>query len=424
MNKPVVSTAISLLGLLCTGVFTSQSAYAADGPAGETTTAEAAAPPKARVPVRTPKRTLANSGRSPAAQIETEPIMAPGLVRLKDIADVQGVRGNQLVGYGLVTGLEGTGDGQSSTFTPQSLVNMLRKFGLNLSVDQAKSKNIAAVVITADLPAFAKEGSKIDITVTSIGDAKSLQGGQLIRTPLLGADGEVYAVAQGAVSIGGFNYEAGGSKVQKNHVNAGHIPRGAIVETEVPTTLTDGSSIQITLREADFTTASRVAAAIRRQIPGVAAQAMDASTVAIAIPSAKAEDVISFIAQVETVRVTPDAQAKIVINERTGTVVMGGNVRLAAGSIAQGSISIKVVNTPLVVPAPPNSINAPPPVVVPLKDVQVTEKTAQFAPIPATSNVTQLVSALNSLGVTPRDLISILQAMHAVGMIAADIEVQ
>lgn len=415
-----------MLGLLCAAWPAGQPAYAADDPIkGEDLTTEAVAPPKMRVPsTRTPKRASANNGRTPAAQMEAEPIMAPGLVRLKDIADVQGVRSNQLVGYGLVTGLEGTGDGQSSTFTPQALVNMLRKFGINLTINQATSKNIAAVIITADLPAFAKEGSKIDVTVTSIGDAKSLQGGQLIRTPLLGADGEVYAAAQGALSIGGFNYEAGGSKVQKNHVNAGHIPRGAIVEAEVPTTLTDGSSIQITLREADFTTSSRVAAAIRRQMPGVSAQAMDASTVSVLVPSAKAEDIISFIAQVETVRVTPDVQAKIIINERTGTVVMGGNVRLAPGSVAQGSISIKVVNTPLVVAAPPNSINAPPPVVVPLKDVQVSEKTAQFAPIPATTNVTQLVSALNSLGVTPRDLISILQAMHAAGMIAADIEVQ
>ena len=424
MNKPSANFAVFALGLLCLFGPAGRPAHADDFVKGESLTPESAAPPKTRVPAaRTSKRAAANSERTVVAQMEAEP-MAPGLVRLKDIADVQGVRSNQLVGYGLVTGLEGTGDGQSSVFTPQSLVNMLRKFGINLTINQATSKNVAAVIITADLPAFAKEGSKIDVTVTSIGDAKSLQGGQLIRTPLTGADGEVYAVAQGAVSIGGFNYEAGGSKVQKNHVNAGHIPRGAIVEAAVPTTLTDGSSIQISLREADFTTASRVAAAIRRQMPGVGAQAMDASTVSVVVPTAKAEDIISFIAQVETVRVTPDVQAKIVINERTGTVVMGGNVRLAPGSVAQGSISIKVVNTPIVIPAPPNSINAPPPLVVPQKEVQVTERNAQFAPIPATTTVTQLVGALNSLGVTPRDLISILQAMHAVGMIAADIEVQ
>ena len=218
---------------------------------------------------------------------------------------------------------------------------MLRRFGVNVTVDQVRVKNVAAVMVTAELPPFAKKGSTIDVTVNSIGDAKSLQGGQLLQTPLLGADGKIYAAAQGAISIGGFNFEAGGSKVQKNHVNVGRIPRGANIENEAPATLTDGGTIQITLREPDFTTANRAAAAIRRQMPGVGAQALDAATITIAVPSAKADDLISFIAQVEAVRVTPDAQAKIVVNERTGTVVMGGNVRLAPGSIAHGAINIK-----------------------------------------------------------------------------------
>ncbi len=251
-----------------------------------------------------------------------------------------------------------------------------------------------------------------------------LQGGTLLQTPLMAGNGEVYAAAQGALSIGGFNFEAGGSKVQKNHVNVGRIPHGGIVEREVPTTLTDGGTIQVTLREPDFTTASRMAAAIRRQMPGVNALAMDAATVSVSTPQSQAGDIIGFLAQVETVRLTPDVQAKIVVNERTGTVVMGGNVRLAPGSVAHGAINIRVVNTPIVIPAPPNSINAPPPVVVPQKDVAVQEHAAQFAPITATTTVTQLVGALNGLGVTPRDLISILQAMHAAGMIAAEIEVQ
>ncbi len=389
--------------------------------------AELSAPPKTRVPPKQPTGKISMSGssrRATGGQADADSAGGIGQARIKDIATVQGVRSNQLFGYGLVVGLEGTGDGSSSLFTVSSIVNMLRRQGINVPIDQTRVKNVAAVMVTADLPAFAKKGSPIDVTVSSMGDAKSLQGGTLLQTPLMAANGEVYAAAQGALSIGGFNFEAGGSKVQKNHVNVGRIPHGAIVEQEVPTTLTDGSTIQITLREPDFTTASRMAAAIRRQMPGTSALAMDAATVSVGLPAGRAEDTISFLAQVETVRLTPDVQAKIVVNERTGTVVMGGNVRLAPGSIAHGAINIRVINTPIVIPAPPNSINAPPPVVVPQKEVQVKESTAQFAPITATTTVTQLVGALNGLGVTPRDLISILQAMHAAGMISAEIEVQ
>ena len=388
---------------------------------------ELPAPPKTRVPPKQPTGKISASGnprRAGGGQADMDGLNGIGQARIKDIATVQGVRSNQLFGYGLVVGLEGTGDGSSSLFTVSSIVNMLRRQGINVPIDQTRVKNVAAVMVTADLPAFAKEGSPIDVTVSSMGDAKSLQGGTLLQTPLMAATGEVYAAAQGALSIGGFNFEAGGSKVQKNHVNVGRIPRGAIVEKEVPTTLTDGSTIQITLREPDFTTANRMAAAIRRQMPGTNALAMDAATVSVGLPAGRASDTIGFLAQVETVRLTPDVQAKIVVNERTGTVVMGGNVRLAPGSIAHGAINIRVINTPIVIPAPPNSINAPPPVVVPQKEVQVKESTAQFAPITATTTVTQLVGALNGLGVTPRDLISILQAMHAAGMIAAEIEVQ
>ena len=415
---------VLVLGLLAAGTGISR----ADETAGELRLAAALpAPPKTRVPPVQPTGKVAvgkNSRRAGGSQADTDATNGAGQARIKDIATVQGVRSNQLFGYGLVVGLEGTGDGSSSLFTVSSIVNMLRRQGINVPIDQTRVKNVAAVMVTADLPAFAKEGSPIDVTVSSLGDAKSLQGGTLLQTPLMAANGKVYAAAQGALSIGGFNFEAGGAKVQKNHVNVGRIPRGGIVEKEVPTTLTDGSTIQITLREPDFTTASRMAEAIRRQMPGTGALAMDAATVSVSLPPGRAEDTIGFLAQVETVRLTPDVQAKIVVNERTGTVVMGGNVRLAPGSIAHGAINIRVINTPIVIPAPLNSINAPPPVVVPQKDVQVKESVAQFAPIAATTTVTQLVGALNGLGVTPRDLISILQAMHAAGMIAAEIEVQ
>ncbi|HLK57572.1 MAG TPA: flagellar basal body P-ring protein FlgI [Chthonomonadaceae bacterium] len=345
-----------------------------------------------------------------------------GRVRIKDIADVQGVRGNQLIGYGLVVGLDGTGDGQTSQFTIQSVANMLRRFGVTVPPAGIQLKNVAAVIITADLPAFVKNGNRIDVTVSSMGDAKSLQGGTLMQTPLRAANGEIYAVAQGALSIGGFNFGQGGSSVQKNHVAVGRIPRGAYVEQEVPTTLTDGKTVQITLRDPDFTTASRAAEAIRKQLPGVSAHAQDAATIAVSLPTGTAEDIIGFLARVETVSLTPDVPARIVVNERTGTVVMGGNVRLSPGAIAHGGISVKIENTPVVVPPAPFNNN--PGIVVPLKDTSVEEKTGKLAGIPATTTVDQLVHALNTLGVTPRDLIAILQAMHAAGMISSDIEIQ
>jgi flagellar P-ring protein precursor FlgI len=370
-------------------------------------------------PPKTPRK------RKPQAQTAAQPAPSyqPGLVRIKDIANVQGVRGNQLIGYGLVVGLEGTGDGQSNLFTIQTIANMLRKFGITVALSSVQVKNVAAVMVTADLPAFAKAGSRIDVTVSSMGDAKSLQGGTLLQTPLRAANGDIYAVAQGPMSIGGFNFGQGGSSVQKNHVNVGRIPEGAYVEQEVPTTLMDGNTVQITLRDPDFTTASRIAEGIRKQLTGIGAHAMDAATVSVTVPAGAADDLIGFIAKLETVSITPDALARIVVNERTGTVVMGGSVRLAPGAIAHGSINIKIENTPVVVPAPPFSRGTQP-LVVPFKSTEVQEKPSQLAPIPATTTVDQLVRALNTLGVTPRDLISILQGMQSAGMISAEIEVQ
>ena len=374
-----------------------------------------AAPKSARQKAPSPPRPLSVGGASDYAS---------GVVRVKNLADWQGVRGNQLVGYGLVVGLEGTGDGQSSQFTIQATVNMLRRFRINVTPDQVKLKNVAAVMVTADLPAFARSNSQIDVTVSSMGDAKSLQGGQLIQTPLLAANGEVYAVAQGALSIGGFNFGQGGSSVQKNHVAVGRIPKGAYVEQEVPSTLTDGSTTSLTLRQPDFTTASRMADAIRRELPGTGARALDAGTVTLIVPADQSGNLVAFLARVENVTLTPDNPARIVVNERTGTIVMSGDVHLAPGVIAHGNINIRVENTPIVVPSPPFSRNAPPPLVVPQKSTKVDEKPGQLASVPATSTLDQLVRALNALGVTPRDLISILQGMHSKGMIYAEIEIQ
>jgi flagellar P-ring protein FlgI len=347
---------------------------------------------------------------------------APAQVRIKDIAGMQGVRSNQLVGYGIVVGLEGSGDSNSTFFTAQSVVNALQKIGINVPPGLVKVKNVAAVLVTADLPAFVKNGARIDVTVSSIGDARSLQGGLLIQTPLKGADGDVYAVAQGSLTIGGFNVQAGGSKSQKNHVNVGRIPGGALVENEVPASFTDGSSLSITLKEADFTTANRIAEAINTKLGETRAQAMDPYTIRVTIPEASRSNPIAFYAQIEELPVVPDTRARIVVNERTGTVVIGGNVRVSPCAIAHGNIQVKVENTPIVVPAAPFTNSKP--IVVPQKDVKVKEQSAQLAAVPATTTVDDLVKALNKLGVTPRDLIAILQLMRKAGHIAADVDVE
>jgi flagellar P-ring protein precursor FlgI len=389
--------------------------------ADDVNTASISAPPLRSAPKALKDKPVLVPRQKPAAG-PSDPVS--GVVRVKNLADWQGVRGNQLVGYGLVVGLEGTGDGQSSQFTIQATVNMLRRFRINVSPDTVKLKNIAAVMVTADLPAFAHSNSQIDVTVSSMGDAKSLQGGTLIQTPLLAANGEVYAVAQGALSIGGFNFGQGGSSVQKNHVAVGRIPKGAYVEQEVPTTLTDGNTTSLTLRQPDFTTASRMAEAIRREYPATGARATDAGTVSLSIPPEDAGSLVAFLARVENVSLTPDNPARIVVNERTGTIVMSGDVHLAPGVIAHGNINIKVENTPIVVPSPSFTRNPTAPLVVPQKETKVEEKPGQLAAVPATSTLDQLVKALNAFGVTPRDLISILQAMHAKGMIYAEIEIQ
>jgi len=343
-------------------------------------------------------------------------------VRIKDIAGVQGARSNQLVGYGIVTGLDGSGDSNSTIFTAQSLVSVLQKMGMAVPQGIVKVKNVAAVMITAELPAFIKQGTKIDITVSSIGDARSIQGGTLIQAPLKGADGEVYAVAQGNISIGGFNISGGGAQAQKNHVTAGRISGGANVEREVPASLSDGNSLEITLRKADATTASRIADAIKTAVPASGANALDPYTVRVSIPESSKGNLIGFIAQLEALTIMPDTSAKIILNEKTGTVVIGGDVRIRPCAVAHGSLQIKIDNTPIVVPAPAGTLLPGKTTVVPQKDVTVKENTAKLVAIPATTTVDELVRALNKLGVTPLDLIAILQSMQP--YISAEIEIQ
>jgi flagellar P-ring protein precursor FlgI len=349
---------------------------------------------------------------------------ASAQTRLKDIANVQGVRGNQLVGYGLVVGLAGTGDSQQVAFTIQSVASMLQKFGVSVPAAGIRLKNVAAVMVTADLPAFVKNGQPIDVTVSSLGDSSSLQGGTLVQTPLQAANGRVYAVAQGSISVGGFSAggTTGGGQVSQNHVTAGRIPAGAIVEQDVPTTLGDGSSLSVTLNEPDFTTAARVANAINAHLPNGAtsAHAVDAGTVQVA--TTPGTDPIDLIAQLENLVVTPDEPAKIVINERTGTVVLGGDVTVSACAIAHGDLTVQISNETAV--SQPNPFSNGVTVAVPKQKVKVQEDSTHLIAIPASPTISKVVKALNALGVTPRDLIAILQSMKDAGALHADLEIE
>lgn len=344
--------------------------------------------------------------------------------RIKDIASVQGVRGNQLVGYGLVVGLAGTGDSQQVGFTAQSVNSMLARLGLNVPTSSLRLKNVAAVMLTADLPAFAKEGSTIDVTASSLGDASSLQGGTLLQTPLQAANGQTYAVAQGSISVGGFlaGGGGGGGQVSQNHVTAGRIPGGAIVEREAPTTLTANATLAITLSQPDFTTAVRVADAITENLPtGVlGAKAVDASTVQVGFQPGS--DPVSVIAQLEDLDVDPDCAAKIVINERTGTVVVGGDVTVSACAIAQGNLTVRIADDSTV--SQPAPMSGGTTVSVPKATVTAASEDRHLMQVNDSPTIARVVKALNALGVTPRDLISILQTMKQAGALHATLEIQ
>lgn len=354
-----------------------------------------------------------------AAGFALSPVTAHASVRIKDIAKVQGVRSNQLMGYGLVVGLAGTGDSNKITYTIQSIVNMLRSYGVNISAGQLQPKNIAAVMVTAQLPAFAKQGDNIDINVSSIGDAKGLQGGILLQTPLKAANGGVYAVGQGPVSVGGFSAGSGGSSQQKNFPTAGIISNGAIVEQDVPVKVDNNGTVSLTLYQPDFTTATRMADAISQQY-GPIATARDAGTVVVRIPPQYGGDLVSFLAGVEELPVSPDAAAKVVINERTGTVVMGGGVTIDTVAVAQGGLTVKISkSTEVSQPAPFSDGKT---VVVQNTNVDVKEQPAPLVVLPASASVSDVVNALNAVGATPREVISILQAIKAAGALRADLQ--
>ena len=343
--------------------------------------------------------------------------------RIKDIADFEGVRENQLVGYGLIVGLNGTGDNiKSIDFTKESLISMLDQIGINARGGQIKSKNVAAVMVTASLPAFARQGSKIDVFVSAVGDAKNLQGGTLLATPLTGADGNVYALAQGQVAVNALAAQGGGASVVRGVPTAGKIANGAIIEREIPFTLDSLATIKIALRNPDFTTSRRVADAINAHRGTNLAQALDPATIEMEIPDEYATNVVELMTQVEQLQVQPDQPAKVVIDESSGIIVIGKDVKINKLAIAQGNLTIRISDIPIVSQPLPFSDGE---TVVGVNNViDVQEDTeSKLSVLDTGVNLQELVNGLNALGVSPRDLISILQAIKASGALQADIEV-
>jgi flagellar P-ring protein precursor FlgI len=361
--------------------------------------------------------------------------------RLKDIVDIEGVRGNYLIGYGLVVGLKGTGDGVLSKFTVQSVVNMLERFGIKVPKEQIILKNVAAVLVTAYLPPFAMPGQRIDIEVSSLGDAKSLQGGTLLLTPLLGPDGKVYALAQGPVSLGGFAAEGAGARMQTAHPTAGKIPNGAIVERpveeglkfnglpkgtpeEIEKIIKKGEMdlqprITLSLKEPDFSTAYKIAEAINIYLKGNYAQPKDNRNIELLIPPSYKEKEIKLLADLENIEISTDTPAKVIIDERTGTVVIGENVRISKVAIAHGNISIQVKEYPEVYQPYPFSPGET--VVVPRTEIEAKEKKAKVVILEEGATLGELVRALNAVGATATELISILQAIKAAGALQAEL---
>ncbi len=343
--------------------------------------------------------------------------------RIKDLANIEGVRQNQLIGYGLVVGLNGTGDTLNNIpFTRQSLQAMLERLGVNVRGQTMRTGNVAAVMVTANLPAFGTQGTRIDITVSALGDSKSLQGGTLLVTPLLGADGNVYAVGQGSVAINGFQAEGEAAKIVRGVPTVGRIANGAIIEREIDFALNRLNQVRLALRNADFTTAKRIAAAINDFIGANTAEPLDQSTVQVNVPKQYAGNVVSLLTEIEQLQIEPDLAAKIVIDERSGIIVMGRDVRVSTVAVAQGNLTVTISETPQVSqPAPFSRLGQT--VRVPRTKIGVQEDGKKFAVMREGVSLQQLVDGLNALGIGPRDLIAILQAIKAAGAIQAEIEV-
>lgn len=340
--------------------------------------------------------------------------------RLKDVAAVKGVRSNQIIGYGLVVGLRGTGDKQQTQFTTQSLRSLLAKMGISIDAKQIRVANVAAVMVTAKLPAFARTGSSIDAVVSSAGDASSLSGGMLLMTPLVGNDGQIYAVAQGPVAIGGFSAESGGSSISQNHPTVGTLVGGAIVEREVAYSMVGQEQFEIALHQPDFTTAQRTAQRINEEFKSAVAVARDSGTVDLTLPDAYQKDGVGFMARVESLEITPDKPAKIILNERTGTIVMGDSVRVSTVAVAHGNLTVVVNKINEVSQPAPFSLGDTTP--IQNTDLETNQDESNLTVIEQTVTIGDLVRALNAMGTTPTDLISIIQAIKASGALSADVE--
>lgn len=362
-----------------------------------------------------------------SAQVgESSPITLnySGGSRIKDLIDVEGARANQLNGYGLVVGLAGTGDSKIDS-TLQTIANALKNYGVNVPLDDIKSGNVAAVMITADIPPFVKPGNRIDVTVSSIGDAKTLQGGVLLQVPLQGADKTVYAVAQGPIAVGGFlggQGGPGGATVQKNFPTVGTIPNGAIVEREIPTEVVRNGAMNLMLREADFTSAARMAEAINRVFPNTAV-ARDAKTVNVLVPPDYKDYEVNFLATIGSIELEPDSTARIVINERTGVIVATSNVRVSKVAVSHGSLTISIAST-LTASQPNGSFfgnSAGQTVVLPSTSTDVNEQKGSFKVVEEAPTIEKVAAALNALGVSTRDMMSIFQSMKSAGALQAEL---
>jgi len=343
--------------------------------------------------------------------------------RIKDLVDIEGVRENQLVGYGLVVGLNGTGDTlNNSPFTLQSLTAMLERLGVNTRGANLRTANVAAVMVTANLPAFSTQGTRIDVRVSALGDSSSLLGGTLLVTPLMGADGEVYAVSQGTVAVGGFSAEGNAASITRGVPTVGRISNGGLVEREIVYAINTKKSLRLSLRNPDFTTSRRIAEAINAFIGKPAAQPLDPSTIQFTLPEGSKKDIVGMLTDIEQLRIEPDQPAKVVIDEQSGIIVMGANVRVSQIAIAQGNLTITITETPQV--SQPEPFSDGETTVVPRTTVTVDDESQnKLAVLDGGVSLRELVDALNALGIGPRDMISILQSIKAAGALQAEIEV-
>ena len=343
-----------------------------------------------------------------------------GPIRIKDLVEFDGVRANDLVGYGLVVGLNGTGDGlRNAPFTEEMMSNLLERLGVNVAGEDYRPKNVAAVFVTATLPAFARAGGQIDVTVSAIGDAKSLLGGTLIMTPLNGADGQIYAVAQGAIIAGGISADGAASSVVQGVPTAGMIPSGARVEREIEFDFTGLTTMRLALREPDFTTAARIEAAINREVGNRAAVMLDAGTVALDIAAAGSASPAHVISRIENIEVEPETRARVVVDQRSGTIVMGEDVRISRVAVAQGNLTLRIEETPMVVQ--PNPFAEGETIVVPRSSVSIENAPGTgLAEVSGGTNLSEVVAGLNALGVAPHDMIDILKSINAAGALHAD----